>query len=136
MPLTRLLYWNGQDLPEGLRDLPPGAYTIEPVKSDKSEPTFAGEDYRPALAAASWGGSHSRGLEQVRPAIEPLVGVVDQPLANGGDLLDDEERAELHRELEASIGEADAGETHDLAEFLAKLRQRERGSTRQEDSDD
>jgi len=36
---------------------------------------------------------------------------LDEVLARGGDYLDDEERAELHRELEASIAEAEAGQT-------------------------
>jgi len=40
-----------------------------------------------------------------------------------GDDLDDEERAALHRELEASIAEADAGETEDFSRVLAELRQ-------------
>jgi hypothetical protein len=50
-----------------------------------------------------------------------LVTLADA-LANGADDLDDEERAALHRELEASIEEADAGQTVDLAEALAELR--------------
>ena len=48
---------------------------------------------------------------------EVHVAVVD------GDDLDDEERAALHRELEASIAEADAGETEDFSRVLAELRQ-------------
>jgi hypothetical protein len=39
-----------------------------------------------------------------------------------GDDLDDEERAALHRELEASIAEADAGETENFSRVLAELR--------------
>ena len=34
----------------------------------------------------------------------------------------------LHRKVDASIAEADAGETEDLAQVLAELRQRQRGS--------
>jgi len=49
---------------------------------------------------------------------------VDDVLAAGGDDLDDEERAELHAELSASIAEAEAGQTVDFAEVLAELRQR------------
>lgn len=49
---------------------------------------------------------------------------IDEALASGGDDLDDEERAALHRELEASILEADAGQTEDLAKVLAELRKR------------
>jgi len=43
-------------------------------------------------------------------------------LASGADDLDDAERATLHRELEASIEEVDAGQTVDLAQALAELR--------------
>jgi hypothetical protein len=46
----------------------------------------------------------------------------DDVLSNGGDLLDAEERAELGRELEASIAEGDAGQTMDFAEAIAELR--------------
>jgi len=41
---------------------------------------------------------------------------LDEVLARGGDYLDDEERAELHRELEASIAEAEAGQRIDANE--------------------
>jgi hypothetical protein len=50
-----------------------------------------------------------------------LVTLADA-LASGADDLDDEERAALHRELEASIEESDAGQTVDFAEALAELR--------------
>ncbi len=39
-----------------------------------------------------------------------------------GDDLDDEERAALHRELEASMAEAEAGELVDFDVVLAELR--------------
>lgn len=39
-----------------------------------------------------------------------------------GDELDDEERAALHREIEASMAEADAGELVDFDAMLAELR--------------
>jgi hypothetical protein len=52
------------------------------------------------------------------------VQLVDGVIADDGDDLDDEERAALHRELDASITEADAGETEDFAQVLAELRQR------------
>ena len=29
--MNRLLEWNGEDLPEGLRELPPGRYVVEAV---------------------------------------------------------------------------------------------------------
>jgi hypothetical protein len=51
------------------------------------------------------------------------VQLVDSIVADGGDELDDEERAALHGELDASIAEADAGETEDFARVLTELRQ-------------
>lgn len=47
---------------------------------------------------------------------------LDEVLARGGDYLDDEERAALHAELEASIAEAEAGELVDAEVVLAELR--------------
>ena len=47
---------------------------------------------------------------------------LDEVLASGGDYLDDEERAALHRELEASLAEAKAGKLIDADEVLAELR--------------
>lgn len=52
------------------------------------------------------------------------VQLVDGVIADDRDDLDDEERAALHRELDASIAEADAGETEDFSQVLAELRQR------------
>jgi hypothetical protein len=46
----------------------------------------------------------------------------DEVLARGGDYLDDEERAELHRALEESIAEADAGQLIDADDVLAEVR--------------
>ena len=47
---------------------------------------------------------------------------VDEVLANGSDYLDDNERAALHRELEASVAEAKAGHLVDADEVIAELR--------------
>jgi hypothetical protein len=52
------------------------------------------------------------------------VKLVDSIVSDDGDDLDDQERAALHRELDASIAEADAGETEDFAQVLTELRQR------------
>lgn len=41
-----------------------------------------------------------------------------------GDEMDDEERAALHAELDASLAEADAGKTEDFGRMMAELRQR------------
>lgn len=52
------------------------------------------------------------------------VQLVDTVIADDQDDLDDADRAALHRELDASIAEADAGETEDFAKVLTELRQR------------
>ena len=50
--------------------------------------------------------------------------LVDGIVADGPDDLDDEERSRLHAELDASIAEADAGETEDFGRLIADLRWR------------
>jgi hypothetical protein len=47
---------------------------------------------------------------------------LDEVLANGGDDLDDEERAALHAELRASIAEAKTGKLIDADDVLVELR--------------
>ncbi len=47
---------------------------------------------------------------------------LDEVLAGGGDYLDDQERAALHRELDASIAETEGGKLVDADEVLAELR--------------
>jgi hypothetical protein len=47
---------------------------------------------------------------------------LDELLAAGGDDLDDEERAALHDDLEASFEEEEAGQLIDLADAIADLR--------------
>jgi len=47
---------------------------------------------------------------------------LDEVLARGGDYLDADERAELHRDLATSIAEADAGHLIDADDVLADLR--------------
>jgi hypothetical protein len=51
--------------------------------------------------------------------------LVDRVVADDRNDLDDADRAALHRELDASTAEADAGETEDFAQVLAELRQRQ-----------
>jgi hypothetical protein len=47
---------------------------------------------------------------------------LDEVLASGGDYMDEKERTALHRELEASVTEADAGKLLDADQVLAELR--------------
>jgi predicted DNA-binding antitoxin AbrB/MazE fold protein len=49
---------------------------------------------------------------------------VDEVLARGGDLLDDEEREELHRALDEGLEQAKRGETIDADVVIAELRAR------------
>jgi hypothetical protein len=49
---------------------------------------------------------------------------VDTILPADTDELEEEERAALHRELEASIAEAEAGQTEDFATVIAELRRK------------
>jgi len=52
------------------------------------------------------------------------VQLVEGVVAAADDDLDDEDRARLHRELDASVAEADASQTEDFAVVLAELRRR------------
>jgi len=65
-------------------------------------------------SAKKVGGSESAAVVY----LQPLATIV----AADGDDLDEEERVALHRELEASIAEADAGETEDFATVIAEMR--------------
>lgn len=47
---------------------------------------------------------------------------LDEVLASGGDYLDEDDRAALHRELEASVAEMKAGKLIDADDVLAELR--------------
>jgi hypothetical protein len=49
---------------------------------------------------------------------------LDEVLARGGDNLDSEERAALHRSIEEGIEDFERGDTEDAFEFLARLRAR------------
>ena len=52
---------------------------------------------------------------------------VDELLLQGGALSEDDERAALHRAIEASLAEADAGMVVELDEVLTKIRGTEGG---------
>jgi hypothetical protein len=72
-------------------------------------------------------------VQQVKARVKNGRLVLDEPtdLPEGSEVtlsitddLDDADRAALHRELDASIAEADAGETEDFGKMLTELRQR------------
>jgi hypothetical protein len=52
---------------------------------------------------------------------------LDEVLANGGDYLDDEERAALHRSIERGLEDVKAGRTVDAHEVIEELRARAAG---------
>jgi hypothetical protein len=47
---------------------------------------------------------------------------LDQVLASGGDYLDSEARAALHRSIDEGIEDFERGDTEDAFEFLARLK--------------
>jgi hypothetical protein len=56
---------------------------------------------------------------------------LDDVLVGGGDYLDDEERAALHRSIEQGIEDFKNGDTEDAFEFLARLKARREDRDRQ-----
>jgi hypothetical protein len=140
MAAGRTLRWNGKDLPEELRDLPPGTYVFESI-----EPPMLSHEQETALSAAltSLRAGNGRVLEQFGNAIlkahvrngrllldEPTglpegdvveLVQIDEAFVDGDDL-DDEERAALQRELDASFEDEEAGRLIDLADAIADLR--------------
>lgn len=64
-------HWNGQDLPEELRDLPPGTYMVEAI----DQPPLLTEDEDAGLSAAldSLRAGKGRTLEQVRQTIDAIL---------------------------------------------------------------
>jgi hypothetical protein len=56
---------------------------------------------------------------------------LDEVLARGGDTLDDEERAALHRSIKQGIEDFERGDTVDAFEFLARLKARREDRARQ-----
>jgi hypothetical protein len=56
---------------------------------------------------------------------------VYEVLARGGDMLDDEERAALHKSIEEGVEDNEKGNTVDAFEFLATLRSERANQDRQ-----
>jgi hypothetical protein len=52
---------------------------------------------------------------------------LDEVLANGGDYLDDEERARLHQSIERGLEDVKAGRTVDARQVIEELRARAAG---------
>jgi hypothetical protein len=70
--MVRVLRWNGKDLPEELRNLPPGEYVLEPIEQDVPPLTAEEEDgIRRALASAAAGTAVSH--DEVRRSIDKIL---------------------------------------------------------------
>ena len=70
--MVRVLRWNGKDLPEELRELPPGDYVVEPLDSDA--PGLSPEEeegIRRALASRDAG--HVVSDEEVRRSVDDIL---------------------------------------------------------------
>jgi hypothetical protein len=59
---------------------------------------------------------------------------LDEVLARGGDYLDDEERAALHRSIEEGFEDFEKGDVEDAFEFLARLKSEREDQDRQASS--
>ena len=68
---VRVLQWNGKDLPEELRELPPGRYVLEPADVVPTLTDDEEEGLRQALASLRAG--KGRTAEQVRQTIDAAL---------------------------------------------------------------
>jgi hypothetical protein len=64
--------WNGKDLPDALRRLPPGDYVLEPVASD-GPPLTPEEEERIRMALASRDAGRVVSHEEVRRSVDELL---------------------------------------------------------------
>jgi hypothetical protein len=71
MAAARTLHWNGRDLPEELRELPPGTYVVESL----DQPPLLTHDEETGLIAAlaSLQAGKGRTLEQVQQAVDAIL---------------------------------------------------------------
>ena len=67
---ARTLHWNGKDLPEELRDLPPGTYVVEAI--DPPALTLEEEEGL-SVGLASLRAGKGRTLDQVRETIDAIL---------------------------------------------------------------
>lgn len=65
--MTRVVDWNGKDIPEGLRSLPPGRYVVEQV--DEAPVLTADEEDGIREAIRSLDAGEGRTLAQVRSTL-------------------------------------------------------------------
>ena len=68
---VRVLHWNGRDVPDELRELPAGAYVVEPVDDGPALTTDEAQGLERSLASLRAG--QGRSLEQVRHTIDAIL---------------------------------------------------------------
>jgi hypothetical protein len=68
---TRVLHWNGKDIPEELRALPAGTYVVKAV--DETPTPTADEDAGIAEALASVRAGTGRTMAQVRQTLDSIL---------------------------------------------------------------
>jgi hypothetical protein len=71
MAASRVLTWNGRDLPAELRELPAGRYVVEAVDDVPALTEEEDEGLRQALASLRAGNGRSN--EQVRQRIDAIL---------------------------------------------------------------
>jgi hypothetical protein len=69
--MTRVVDWNGKDIPEGLRSLPPGRYVVEQVEEAPVLTPDEEEGIREAIRSLEAGEGRSQG--QVRSALSAAL---------------------------------------------------------------
>ena len=69
--MSRVLKWNGRDLPDELRELPPGRYVVESVDSAPELTPEQEDDLVAALREADEG--HGVSLEEARQRIDAAL---------------------------------------------------------------
>lgn len=65
--MSRVLEWDGKNLPEGLRSLPPGRYVVESLEDDIALTPEEEQGLRDALASLEAG--NGRALDDVRERV-------------------------------------------------------------------
>lgn len=65
--MARVLEWDGENIPDGMRSLPPGRYVVEPIDEALTLTSEEEEGVRQAMASLE--GGQGRSLEEARERI-------------------------------------------------------------------
>ncbi|MFZ5469230.1 MAG: hypothetical protein ACOZIN_07290 [Myxococcota bacterium] len=65
--MSRVIDWDGKNVPDEMRSLPPGRYVVDPI--DETIPLTADEEEGIRQAMASLGAGQGRSLEEVRDRV-------------------------------------------------------------------